>query len=140
MISFYFLSVFQRATFEIVIHIPYTDTWFGSITRSGSRVVPASTGAPPPPIWIFFHIVLNVHYLDFKKQQHPLHIRIRQLPGASPPGPPPRLCPRSTRDLRAAPDPLPSTAPSFINSWIRHYVHFRGNDMFVGMLAVQCWT
>jgi hypothetical protein len=59
------LSAFQRATFEIVIHIPYTDTCFGSITLSGSRAVPAPTGAPPPPIWnFFFHIV---HYLDLKK-------------------------------------------------------------------------
>jgi hypothetical protein len=50
MVSFYFLSVFQRATFEIVIHITYTGTYFRSITRSRSKADPA-----PPPFQFSFY-------------------------------------------------------------------------------------
>jgi hypothetical protein len=71
-------------------------------------------------------------------KKNTLHVKIRQLPGASPLGPPPRLCPRSTWGLRAAPQ-FPCFYCALIHKFLDPplYIHFRGNDMHVRMLAVQ---
>jgi hypothetical protein len=59
---------------------------------------------PTPRLKNFYIFFLYVHYHKLKKK-HLLHVRIRQVPGASPPGPPPGLCPGPTGGFKAASEP-----------------------------------
>jgi hypothetical protein len=88
---------------------------------------------PLPPFENALNIFLYFHHVNFEKKNQFLHVKIRQLPGASPPGPPPAGPPAGPPGSPLEPlgasrqtlDPLPSTAPPpplLRNSWIRHWL------------------
>jgi hypothetical protein len=85
-----------------------------------------------------FYTCIYVYYLKLKKKRL-LYARVCQLPGASPPGPPPGLCPGPTWCFKAAPRPPAFyCAPiTFRNFWIRHCFQTALVVQLIGRLAPE---
>jgi hypothetical protein len=127
MVSFYFLSVFQRATFGIVIHVHKLHILVHTCTRSRSKADPAPL---PPSIFLnthFLYFLCSLSYFVFKNPL--LHLRICQLPWALPPGPP--------LGVSKQPPAFYCVPATIRNSWIRHCrIHFP--SIIISMSG--CWN